>query len=363
MKNNSKLVDSSRRDFMIKSSTLAASLVLGNVANGQLLAVKPNAKRKIGTLEVSSIGLGCMSMAGIYNAPMPKADMVAVIRKAYENGITFFDTAEVYGPFFSEEIVGEAIKPFRNKLAIATKFGFSFQGSQTTGKNSHPDHIRAAIEGSLKRLQIETIDLFYLHRADPTVPIEEVAGTVKDLIQAGKVRNFGLSEVSPDTIRRAHAVQTVAALQTEYSLLERVVEPEILPLCEQLGISFVPWGPLARGFLTGRFDENSKFDFRRAGVPYFEKEAIRSNMALLTFVKEQAQKKGVTPAQFSLGWLQAQKPFIVPIPGTTNPTHLIENIGGMAVSFSANELKEIRESLTQLELKGTRKPESVHQNQ
>lgn len=363
MTNNGSISDLTRRDFIIKSSTLAAGLALGNVVDSQAVEVKPSDKRKIGTLEVSSVGLGCMNMAGIYNAPMPKAEMVAVIRKAYENGITFLDTAEVYGPFLSEEIVGEAIKPFRNKLSIATKFGFSFDGNRTTGKNSKPEHIKTAIDGSLKRLQIDTIDLYYLHRADPSVPIEEVAGTVKDLIQAGKVKNFGLSEVSPDTIRKAHAVQKVAALQTEYSLLERVVESEILPLCEQLGISFVPWGPLARGFLTGRFDDSSTFDFRRAGVPYFEKEAIGSNMELLRFVKEQAQKKGVTPAQFSLGWLLAEKPFIVPIPGTTNQRHLMENLGGMTVSFSANELKEIRQALSKIELKGVRKPETVHQNQ
>lgn len=350
----------SRREFLQKTGLAVAGITLSNFSNAQNIVAKT---RKIGSLEVSPLGLGCMSMAGIYNPSMPKDEMVAVIRKAYENGITFLDTAEVYGPFYSEEIVGEAIKPFRNKVSVATKFGFSFNGTQTTGRGSKPEQIKAAIDGSLKRLQIETIDLAYLHRADPNVPIEDVAGTVKELIQAGKVRNFGLSEVSPDTIRRANAVQKVAALQSEYSMLERVVEVEILSLCEQLDIAFVPWGPVARGFLTGRFDENTTFDFRRTSVPYFDKANIGANVVLSTFVKEQAQKKGITPAQFSLGWLLAQKPFIVPIPGTTNQAHLVENIGGMNVTFTPTELKEIRESLSKIELKGVRKPESVHQNQ
>lgn len=349
-----------RRDFLQKTSLVVAGMTLPTFSNALNITSKV---RKIGTLEVSSIGLGCMNMAGIYNPSMPKEEMVSVIRKAYDNGISFLDTAEVYGPFYSEEIVGEAIKPFRNKISVATKFGFSFNGTQTIGRGSRPEQIKSAIDGSLKRLQIETIDLAYLHRADPNVPIEDVAGTVKELIQAGKVRNFGLSEVSPETIRRANAVQQVAALQSEYSMLERVVETEILPLCEQLNIAFVPWGPVARGLLTGRFDENTKFDYRRTGVSYLEKDAMVANLELVKFVKGQAQKKGITPAQFSLGWLLAQKPFIVPIPGTTNQVHLAENIGGMNVTFTTTEINEIREALSKIELKGVRKPESIHQNQ
>ena len=251
-----------RRKFLEKTALATAGLAIGTLGlSASAKASLPKnislaGKRKIGSLEVSPIGLGCMSMAGVYNPPQPKAEMINVIRKALDNGIDFFDTAEVYGPFYSEEIVGEALKPYRNKVNIASKFGFDFNGNQTTGKNSKPDHIRSAVEGMLKRLQTDRIDLLYLHRMDPNVPIEDIAGTVKDLIQQGKVRNFGVSEVSPATIRKAHAVQPVAALQSEYSMLERVMEVEMLSLCEELGIAFVPWGPLCRGMLTGRFDKN-----------------------------------------------------------------------------------------------------------
>lgn len=360
-----------RRRFLQNSILTTAGIALGGYALASGRTTKNNInsantssgkkKRKIGSLEVSPIGLGCMSMAGIYNAPQPKAEMVKVIQLAVENEVDFFDTAEVYGPFYSEEIVGEALKPFRNKVNIASKFGFDFDGNKTTGKNSKPAHIRSAVEGTLKRLQIETIDLLYLHRMDSNTPIEDIAGTVKELIQQGKVRNFGLSEVSPETIRKAHAVQPVAALQSEYSMLERVMEHDIIPLCEKLGIAFVPWGPLCRGMLTGRFNENyiPEKEYRRAGVPYFTPEAVKANLKVTNLTKAWAEKKNTTPAQIALAWLLAQKPFIVPIPGTTNENHLLENIGGLNIEFTSAELKELRTSLEAITTIGFRNPESV----
>lgn len=323
-------------------------------------------KRKLGLLEVSSQGLGCMSMvAGFYNPARPKADMVKLIRSAVDQGVTFFDTAEVYGPFTSEEYVGEALVPVRNKVVIASKFGFDFQDGRTTGRNGRPEYIKQAVEGSLKRLQTDHIDLYYLHRVDPNVPVEDVAGAVKELIQAGKVRHFGLSEAAPDTIRRAHAVQPLTALQSEYSLVERAVENEILATCEELGIGFVPWGPLHRAFLSGIFDENTRFTApdRRASVPSFTPEALKANVALLAVIRDRAKQKGVTPAQFSLAWLQAQKPWIVPIPGTTNPQHLTENLGAEAVTFTPGELREIRTAIATIPLQGVRSPESVRKDQ
>ncbi len=362
MKNNI-----NRRRFLQSSALLTAGLSFGSAfASGSYKGALPanNKKRKIGNLEVSALGLGCMNMAGVYNAPQPKDAMVKVIRKAVENGVTFFDTAEVYGPFYSEEIVAEALAPFRKEVNIASKFGFSFNGDQVTGKDSSPQHIRSAVEGMLKRLKIDTLDLCYLHRMDPNTPIEEIAGTVKDLIQEGKVRNSGLSEVSPETIRRAHAVQPVAALQSEYSMIERVMEHDIIPLCEELGIAFVPWGPLCRGMLTGRFDENyvPEPDYRRAGVPYFTPEALKANLKMVDLLKVWADKKNATPAQIALAWLLAQKPFIVPIPGTTNPDHLMENIGAMKIEFKAAELAEIRTAIEKVPTVGFRKPESVFQD-
>jgi aryl-alcohol dehydrogenase-like predicted oxidoreductase len=319
-------------------------------------------RRRLGSLEVSSLGLGCMSMvAGFYNPAPPKQEMVALIRGAVERGVTFFDTAEVYGPFTSEEIVGEALAPFKGKVVIATKFGFNFQDGRTSGRNSRPENIKRAVEGSLKRLRVETIDLLYQHRADPNVPVEDVAGTVKELIKEGKVKHFGLSEMSPRTIRRAHAVQPVTAVQSEYSLLERAMENGVLSTCEELGIGFVPWGPTARAFLADRFNEYSRFaqEDRRASVPLFTPEALAANMPLLRLVREWALRKGVTPAQFSLGWLLAQKPFIVPIPGTTNPHHLNENLGAAGVRFTADELREIRAAVSQIKVQGVRAPESA----
>src|ERR671927_1654007 len=317
----------------------------GNYAGAENGRLTKTDRRKLGSLEVSTLGLGCMSMApGFYNPAPPRQEMVAHIRGAVERGVTFFDTAEVYGPFISEEIVGEALAPFKGKVVIASKFGFNFQDGRTSGRNSRPENIRRAVEGSLKRLRVDAIDLYYLHRVDPQVPVEDVAGTVKELIQAGKIKHFGLSEAAPKTIRRAHAVQTVTALQSEYSLVERVVENEILSTCEELGIGFVCWGPTARAFLTDRFNEYSRFaqEDRRASVPTFTPEALKANMPLLALVRDWALRKGVTPAQFSLGWLLAQKPWIVPIPGTTNPHHLNENLGAAGVRFTADELREIR---------------------
>ncbi|MBD0255912.1 MAG: aldo/keto reductase [Cytophagales bacterium] len=318
-------------------------------------------KRKIGSLEVSPIGLGCMSMAGVYNPPQPKAEMVNLSHRAVDQGIDFFDTAQVYGPFYSEEIVGEALKPYRNRVTIASKFGFDFDGNRTTGRNSQPAHIRTAVEGMLKRLQTDRIDLLYLHRMDPATPIEDIAGTVKDLIGQGKVRNFGLSEVSPATLRKAHAVQPVAALQSEYSMLERVMEQNMLSLCEELRIAFVPWGPLCRGMLTGRFGANyiPEAGFRRAGVPYFTPEALGANLQVTQLAKTWAARKNATPAQIALAWLLVQKPFIVPIPGTTHPAHVTENTGGWMVDFTDAELEEIRISLAAIPTIGFRQPASV----
>lgn len=351
----------SRRNFIATTSLAGAGLIFSQFgcAAAQKLPSGKMERRMLGSLEVSSLGLGCMSMAGIYNEPKPKNEMIAVIRSAVEQGVTFFDTAEVYGPFYSEEIVGEALQPFKGKVQIASKFGFAFDGNKTTGRSSRPEHIRNALEGSLKRLKVDAIDLYYLHRMDPQTPIEDIAGTVKELIKEGKVKHFGLSEAAPDTIRRAHAVQKVTALQSEYSMLERVMEKGILSVCEELGIGFVPWGPLNRGFLTGRYDENTKFGYRNAEVPYFKPDALKANIVLLNQIKNWSKNKGVTPAQFSLAWLQAQKPWIVPIPGTTNPQHLKENNGAVNVKFTVDELKDIRRGIENIKLQGTRTPDTL----
>ncbi|KAA3438699.1 aldo/keto reductase [Rufibacter hautae] len=318
--------------------------------------------RKLGKLEVSAIGLGCMSMtSNSYNPPRPKNEMVKVIRGAVDRGVTFFDTAEVYGPYTSEEYVGEALKPLRNKVVIASKFGFKFENGKSVGRDSRPASIRKAVEGMLRRLQTDRIDLLYLHRVDPQVPIEDVAGTVKDLIREGKALHFGLSEASLDNIRKAHAIHPVTALQNEYSLVERVHENKTLALCEELGIGFVPWCPVVRGFMADRFNEYSRFsdESRFTAVPYFTPEAIRNNMALLNLVRDWSDRKGVTPVQLSLAWLLAQKPFIVPIPGTTKLHHLDENLGAFKVAFTPNELKEFRIAFEKINLMGVRAPETV----
>jgi len=300
-------------------------------------------QRKLGAMQVSEIGAGCMNFAGNYNAPVPKAQAIKTIRTAVENGVTFFDTAEVYGPYISEEFVGEALEPFRDKVQIATKFGFAIDG--TVALNSRPEHIRKVVEESLKRLRTDHIDLYYQHRVDPAVPIEEVAGTIKDLIQQGKVLHFGLSEASATTIRRAHAVQPVAAVQSEYSLWTRNVELNgVLATCEELGIGFVPWSPVGAGFLTGTFDTSTKFDQKndfRAGFPRYSKEFLPLNMPLIDWLKGYAAKKGATPAQISLAWLLAKGPNIVPIPGTRTEDHLLENLGAQRFVLTAADVLEI----------------------
>ncbi|MGB4415754.1 MAG: aldo/keto reductase [Paludibacter sp.] len=313
--------------------------------------------RKLGTggLEVSALGLGCMGMSFSYGAVADKSEMIVLIRKAVESGITFFDTAEVYGPYTNEELVGEALAPFRNKVAIATKFGFDV-GGKANGLNSRPEHIRKVVEASLKRLRTDTIDLLYQHRVDPNVPIEDVAGTVKDLIQEGKVKYFGLSEAGVKNIRRAHAVQPVTALQSEYSLFWREPEAEILPVLEELGIGFVPFSPLGRGFLTGKITAETTFasnDFRNS-VPRFNAENRTANMALVDLLNNIATEKEATPAQIALAWLLAQKPWIVPIPGTTNPERFNENIGAVDVQLTADDLKQIEEATSKITLHGER---------
>ncbi|MCM1129387.1 MAG: aldo/keto reductase [Alistipes senegalensis] len=318
-------------------------------------------KRVLGKsgLSVSAIGLGCMGMSFGYGPPANRKEMIALIRKSVEMGVTFFDTAEVYGPHTNEELVGEALAPLRDKVVIATKFGFEANandGGKWTALNSRPDHIRRVAEASLKRLKTETIDLFYQHRVDPAVPIEEVAGAVQDLIHAGKVRYFGLSEAGVKNIRRAHAVQPVAALQSEYSLFWREPEKEILPVLEELGIGFVPFSPLGKGLLTGRLPASTVFDSTdfRSTLPRFTPEALKANFALVELVKNIAAKKRVTPAQIAIGWLLAQKPWIVPIPGTTKSGRLKENLDGVQVSFSESELAEISQASAAITLVGER---------
>ncbi len=323
-------------------------------------------KRKLGksNLEVSAIGLGCMGMNFSYGPPMEKREAIALIRAAVELGITFFDTAEVYGPFTNEVLVGEALAPFRSQVAIATKFGFKPDpngGPRWTGLDSRPEHIREAVAGSLKRLKVETIDLLYQHRVDPNVPIEDVAGTVGDLIREGKVKHFGLSEAGAKTIRRAHAVQPVTAIQSEYSLWTRGPEAEVLPTCEELGIGFVPFSPLGKGFLTGKIDESTTFDstdFRNT-VPRFAPENRKANQALIELLARVAERKKSTPAQIALAWLLAQKPWIVPIPGTTKLHRLEENIGAASVELTPDDLREIAIAAAQIEVHGARYPEAL----
>jgi len=323
-------------------------------------------KRKLGksNLEVSAIGLGCMGMSFGYGPPHDKTEMTAVLRAAVERGVTFFDTAEVYGPFINEELVGEALAPFRGKVAIATKFGFRLKPNGEpgfVGLNSTPQRIKEVAEESLKRLKVDALDLFYQHRVDPDVPIEDVAGAVKELIQAGKVKHFGLSEAGAKTIRRAHAVQPVTALQSEYSLWTRGPEKEILPTLEELGIGFVPFSPLGKGFLTGKMDENTKLgagDFRST-LPRFTAEALKTNQTLVDLLTKVAGQKKATPAQIALAWLLAQKPWIVPIPGTTKLARLEENIGSADVQLTASELSEIETAAANITVQGARYPEAI----
>src|SRR5712675_1667039 len=322
-------------------------------------------KRKLGKtgLEVSAIGLGCMGMSFGYGPPKDKQEMISLLRAAVERGATFFDTAEVYGPFTNEELVGEGLAPFRERVVIATKFGFKLdpKSGRSIGVDSRPEHIKEVAEASLKRLRTNVIDLFYQHRVDPEVPIEDVAGAVKDLIQEGKVKHFGLSEPGVQTIRRAHAVQPLTALQSEYSLWTRAPETELLPALEELGIGFVPFSPLGKGFLTGTINENTKFDssdFRNV-VPRFSPENRKANKALVDLLGRIAEQKKATPAQIALAWLLAQKPWIVPIPGTTKLSRLDENNGSLAIKFTSDDLREIDSAASKITVQGDRYPERV----
>ena len=324
-------------------------------------------KRKLGrtNLEVSAVGLGCMGMSFGYGPPKDKRQMISVIRATVERGVTFFDTAEVYGPFTNEELVGEALAPFRKEVVIATKFGFQLNpaSGKQIGLDSRPEHIREVAEASLKRLKVDAIDLFYQHRVDLGVSIEDVAGAVKKLIQEGKVRHFGLSEAGAKTIRRAHAVQPVTALQSEYSLWTRGPEKEVLPTLEELGIGFVPYSPLGKGFLTGKMNQDTKFegsDFRNI-LPRFTPEALKANQTLVGLLAKTAERKKATPAQIALAWLLAQKPWIVPIPGTTKLARLEENIGAAGVELTSEDLREIDGAASKIAVQGARYPEHIEQ--
>ncbi len=329
-------------------------------------------KRKLGKsgLEVSALGLGCMGMSFSYGPPKDKQEMTSLLRAAVDRGITFFDTAEVYGPYLNEELVGEALAPVRDQVVIATKFGFDLQPGMdprgmkgAPGLNSRPEHIKQAAEGSLKRLKLEVIDLYYQHRVDTSVPIEDVAGAVKDLIQEGKVKHFGLSEAGVQTIRRAHAVQPVTALQNEYSLWFRRPEAELIPMAEELGIGLVPYSPLGKGFLTGKIGENAKFDSTdfRSSLPRFTPEALQANQALISLLAAIGERKKATPAQIALAWLLAQKPWIVPIPGTTKLDRLDENIGAVSVELTPADLAEIESAAARITVQGDRYPEKLEQ--
>ncbi|MEG4626258.1 aldo/keto reductase [Microcoleus sp. w1-18aA5] len=329
-------------------------------------------KRKLGNsnLEVSAIGLGCMGMSFGYGSPKDTQEMTALLAAAVDRGITFFDTAEVYGPYLNEELVGEALAPFRGQVVIATKFGFDISPNSdprgmkgSPGLNSRPEHIKEAVEGSLKRLKVEAIDLLYQHRVDPNVPIEDVAGAVKELIQEGKVKHFGLSEAGVQTIRRAHAVVPVTALQSEYSLWWRKPEAEVIPTLEELGIGLVPYSPLGKGFLTGKIDENATFDSSdfRSTLPRFTPEALKANQALIDLLGSIAERKQATPAQIAIAWLLAQKPWIVPIPGTTKLHRLDENIGAVSVELTSDDVRDIDDAASKIAVQGSRYPEKLEQ--
>jgi aryl-alcohol dehydrogenase-like predicted oxidoreductase len=366
----------SRRDFLAKSALLGAGLAVGplllaacseqpkeiaNTSNKGLDSGTNKMKtRRLGQLEVSEIGAGAMSISANYGSPADRKQGIEVIRAAHEKGVTFFDTAEVYGPYTSEELVGEALAPFRDKVVIASKFGFEFDanGKATGGLNSRPEHIKKVVEDSLKRLRTDRIDLYYQHRVDPKVPIEEVAVAVKDLIREGKVLHFGLSEASAKTIRRAHAVQPVAAVQTEYSFMERDVEKNgVLQTCEELGIGFVPWGPVGMGYLTGKMDANTKLDPKtdlRTTFDRFSPENMAANMPVVALLKRFAEKKNATPSQIALAWLMVQKPFIVSIPGTRNIDHLNENLGAINVQLTPADLSELEIAFSKIKVHGGR---------
>ena len=351
----------SRRDFLANTALLGAGLAAGPslwaASSDQTKGINKMKTRKLGQLEVSELGLGCMSISANYGAPAPRDQGIKVIRAAHEKGVTLFDTAEVYGPYTSEELVGEALAPIRDKVHIATKFGFNLEDA-SGGLNSRPEHIKKVAEASLKRLRTDRIDLFYQHRVDPKVPIEEVAAAVKDLIKEGKVLHFGLSEASAKTIRRAHAVQPVTAVQTEYSLMERGPEKNgVLATCGELGIGFVPWGPIGMGYLTGKIDARTQLDAKtdlRSGFDRFSPENLVANTPIVEELKRFAEKKNATPAQISLAWLLAQKQFIVPIPGTRNIDHLNENLGAINIQLTPDELRELDSAFSKIKVQGGR---------
>ena len=365
----------SRRNFLSNTALAAAGLVVGqsllasckpktaNTSASDDASPKPIGTRKLGSLQVSTIGLGCLPMVGFYgNGTFDKAEMGKVIREAHDNGVTFFDTAEVYGPFVDEEILGAAVKTFRKDIVIATKFGFELEPDSPNkgGINSRPEHIKKVVEGSLKRLQTDYIDLLYQHRVDPNVPIEDVAGAIKDLVNAGKVLHWGLSEPGVNTIRRAHATHPLTAIQNEYSIWTLNPEATVLPLCEELGIGFVPWCPLGYGFFAGAINESSRFsqpDYR-ALLPRLTPENLKLNLKVFEVVKDWANRKSVTPAQVSLAWLLATKPFIVPIPGTTKTAHMKENIKAADVSFTPEELKQFETDISKFKIEGERNSKS-----
>ena len=349
----------SRRDFVAYTALIGAGLAVGplswTASSDQPKEINKMKTRKLGKLDVSELGFGCMSISANYGPPAPRDQGIKVIRAAYEKGVTFFDTAEVYGPHTNEELVGEALEPFRDKVAIATKFGYDIEAG---GHNSRPEHIKKVVEGSLKRLRTDRIDLYYQHRVDQKVPIEDVANTIKDLIKEGKVLHFGLSEASAKTLRRANAVQPVAAIQSEYSLMERSPEQNgVLKTCEELGIGFVPWGPVGMGYLTGKIDARTKLDPKtdfRSGFERFSPENLTANMPVVDLLRRFAEKKNATPAQIALAWLLAQKPWIVPIPGTRNMDHLNENLGAINVQLTSTDLSELETAFSKLKVHGGR---------
>ena len=348
--------DLRRRDFVTSTALIGAGMAVGSLSWAASSDQKSKmGTRRLGKLEVSELGAGCMSISANYGPPANKDQGLKVIRTAYERGITFFDTAEVYGPYTNEELVGEAIAPFRDRVVVATKFGFDLEAG---GLNSRPEHIKKVVEGSLKRLRTDRIDLYYQHRVDPNVPIEDVAGAIKALIEEGKVLHFGLSEASARTIRRAHAVQPVSAVQTEYSMMNR--DPErngVLQACEELGIGFVPWGPLGMGYLTGKIDAHTRLDPKtdlRSGFDRFSPANLAANQPVVDLLKRVAETKGATPSQIALAWLLAQKPWIVPIPGTRNPSHLDENLQAINVHLTPADLREIDIALSSIKVHGGR---------
>ena len=351
----------SRRDFLAHAAVIGAGLAVGPLSwaasSDQPKEINKMKTRTLGKLEVSELGAGCMSISANYGPPAPRDQGIKVIRAAYERGVTFFDTAEVYGPFTNEELVGEALAPFRDKVVIASKFGFDLEGG-SGGLNSRPEHIKKVVEASLKRLKTDRIDLYYQHRVDPKVPIEDVAITIRDLIKEGKVLHFGLSEASAKTIRRAHAVQPVTAIQSEYSLMERSPERNgVLEACEELGIGFVPWGPVGMGYLTGKIDAHTKLDPKtdlRSGFDRFSPENLAANMPVVDLLRRFAEKKNATPSQIALAWLMAQKPWIVSIPGTRNIDHLNENLGAISVQLTPADLSEIQTAFSTITVHGGR---------